>query len=864
MEANQTPHFVQRQDYAAPDWLIDKTDLKVQIFDDHALCQVSLSVRATADNRPVILQGEGIELISVKVDGRHLSSPDYEVNGGELTIYTVPDSAVIEVSSKCNPYSNTALEGLYASNGMLCTQCEPEGFRRICYYSDRPDVMSVFTTHIEAPTSFINLLSNGNLIEQGEAGEGRHYALWHDPHPKPSYLFAMVAGDLARVEDSYITASGRTVDLHIYVEAGNEHLTAHAMASLKASMRWDEQVYGLEYDLDLFQIVAVSHFNMGAMENKGLNIFNSKFVLADETTATDDDLARVESIIAHEYFHNWTGNRVTCRDWFQLTLKEGLTVFRDQCFSADMHDDGVKRAEDVQMLRTIQFAEDASPTSHPIRPERYAEINNFYTPTIYEKGAEVIRMMHTLMGGAAFRDGMDIYFDRHDGQAVTCDDFLAALNDASQTDLSSFARWYSQAGTPDLTVSRADETCLHLKQALMPTAAKTATDPLPLPVRLALIGSDGQPQPFSINGGRVASEHVFLFDTAEAMVELSPEQGQSLSGAVPSVLRGFSAPVRLHDDLNRQEIAFLASHDTDPMVRYESFQRLFHEAISLRLAGQDDSAVADAVAAAAQTLLSDMSLRDDFKALALSVPGQAEVEQRNMPADPVAIFRTRIDVMASLGRHLHDICQQMTGQTENYGTASARALVARLLQLAVCAGDEQVIAQAETLSDNQNMTLSMAALKALCLVDRPESERALKRFHDRWKDDSLVIEKWFMMMASSAHTATVAQVSELMTHPAYDPKNPNKIRSVLGVFASANPVRFHAEDGSGYQFVTDELLKLDAQNPQIAARLGLVLTRFGHLSEARQQQMRLCLEGLSSHELSADLTEVVSKGLGKG
>ena len=451
MEARQTPAVIRRQDYTPFGWIIDQTALDVQLFADKAIIAVTLDIRPNRDAGnadKLLLNGEHQELVSVQVDGVLLEPSRYQLEDGMLVISGLSDGHRVTVTSTHNPYENTALEGLYASGGMLCTQCEPEGFRRICFYPDRPDVMSIFSVRIEADIAWPNLLSNGNLVEKGTAGKGRHFALWHDPHKKPAYLFALVAGDLECVADSFTTASGRHVDLHIYVEKGNANLTRHAMDSLKRSMKWDEDVYGLEYDLDLFQIVAVSHFNMGAMENKGLNIFNSKFVLADALTATDDDLMRVEAIIAHEYFHNWTGNRVTCRDWFQLTLKEGLTVFRDQCFTADMHDAAVKRAEDVATLRAIQFTEDASPTAHPIRPESYSEINNFYTPTVYEKGAEVIRMMYARLGVTGFRAGMDLYFARHDGQAVTCDDFIAAMADANKVDLSSFSLWYRQGGTP--------------------------------------------------------------------------------------------------------------------------------------------------------------------------------------------------------------------------------------------------------------------------------------------------------------------------------------------------------------------------------------------------------------------------------
>ena len=546
MEARQTPAVIRRQDYTPFGWIIDQTALDVQLFADKAVIAVTLDIRPNRDAGSadkLLLNGEHQELVSVQVDGVLLEPSRYQLEDGMLVISGLSEGHRVTVTSSHNPYENTALEGLYASGGMLCTQCEPEGFRRICFYPDRPDVMSVFSVRIEADIAWPNLLSNGNLVEKGTAGKGRHFALWHDPHKKPAYLFALVAGDLECVADSFTTASGRHVDLHIYVEKGNANLTRHAMDSLKRSMKWDEDVYGLEYDLDLFQIVAVSHFNMGAMENKGLNIFNSKFVLADALTATDDDLMRVEAIIAHEYFHNWTGNRVTCRDWFQLTLKEGLTVFRDQCFTADMHDAAVKRAEDVATLRAIQFTEDASPTAHPIRPESYSEINNFYTPTVYEKGAEVIRMMYARLGVTGFRAGMDLYFARHDGQAVTCDDFIAAMADANKVDLSSFSLWYRQAGTPQLSAKRlqcdGQHLTLELSQKLAPTAAGTPTDAMPIPVRLGFVAGDGRCLAHSIDSSAPAEEHIVLLEGDKQLVEIRFADGQSAAEAVPSLCVAF-------------------------------------------------------------------------------------------------------------------------------------------------------------------------------------------------------------------------------------------------------------------------------------------------------------------------------------
>ena len=868
MEARQTPVRIHRQDYAPFPWLVRETRLDVSINEPDATVCVSLKLEANpaaqATDR-LVLNGRGLFLVSVQLDGEFLAADRYRLDADTLQITGLIDQHEVTITSTCTPYSNTALEGLYLSGDMLCTQCEPEGFRRICYYPDRPDVMSVFTVRIDAETKYKQLLSNGNKLEAGPAGPGRHYTLWHDPHPKPSYLFALVAGDLTCVEDQFTTVSGREVTLQIWVEHGNEHLTGHAMDSLKKSMRWDEEVYGLEYDLDLFQIVAVSHFNMGAMENKGLNIFNSKFVLADPATATDDDLGRVESIIAHEYFHNWSGNRVTCRDWFQLTLKEGLTVFRDQCFSADMHDETVKRAEDVAMLRAIQFPEDASPTAHPIRPETYSEINNFYTPTVYEKGAEVIRMLSGLLGADGYRRGVDLYFQRHDGQAVTCDDFLAALADANEVDLSAFSRWYSQAGTPEVTITRArqnaEEIDLRLSQRLSETAAGTATAAQPIPIRLGLVGAQGQQHSFSIDGQAAACEQTVLLTAPEQTVKLklNPSAGQPV---VPSALRGFSAPVRLIDDLSVDELAILAAHDADGFNRYEACQRLAHLALDRRLStNMPDAVIEQALASALSQTVGKGSLRGDYKALCLSVPGQSEVEHRTKQADPVAIWTARQALQGALGRHLSDqisTCLAYKGLLE---TAAGRALRNRCLYLGVAAGMDEAVKAAAEQSSDLNMTLSMGGLTALNVTEHTERQACLNRFYERWTSSSLVMEKWLSLEASAPYSGTISQLERLMGDAVFDSDNPNKLRSVLGAFAMANPVQFHKADGSGYQFIADQIAEMDSRNPQIAARLALVLTRFAHIEPGRQAEMIKSVEGLARRKLSANLHEIVAKAL---
>lgn len=867
-----------RQDYQPPAFLVTSVYISIDIKDDVTDVITKLALRRNSDadpNAALWLDGQDVELTRLVIDSVNVpvgdDLPDHLSLGDHgLSVSGLGDTAEIEVQSRCYPQNNTALEGLYLSGGMYCTQCEPEGFRRIGFFPDRPDVMSVFTVRIEASQTFPQLLSNGNLIESGHAGPDRHFAVWHDPHPKPSYLFAVVVGDLDCVTSPYVTASGRKVDLKIYVEKGNAGLTAHAMDSLIRSMRWDEQEYGLEYDLDLFQIVAVSHFNMGAMENKGLNIFNSKFVLADTATATDEDLHRVESIVAHEYFHNWTGNRVTCRDWFQLTLKEGLTVFRDQCFSADMHDAGVQRATDVALLRAAQFPEDRGPTAHPIRPETYKEINNFYTATVYEKGAEVIRMLAGFLGRDGFRRGMDLYFARHDGQAVTCDDFLAALADANDVDLDAFARWYEQAGTPQITVRRSagsgpDQMVLALAQHTPQTAAQTPRQALPIPVRLAFLDASGALVPTRLtDDGPAEKEHVILLTKDQ---QDQPIYAADASGLTPSILRNFSAPVTIDDDLSRDERRHIMRYDTDLFNRWDSAQTLISDEILTAaanpLAPVDDYAIA-ALADGFGHILADPSCLDYFKAAILTLPAISVLESRMTPADPVALFHARLAVETALGQHMQDHYKQaLDPQTSAKlaATAGGRALRNRLLALAVAAGDGAAddVATAQVL--DSNMTLSQGALAAV--NNRPTAVRdsVLAAFHDRWQNNALVLEKWFSFESMSCISGRIERLEELMQHPAFDPKNPNKLRVVLGAFMTGNPIRFYAADGSGFEFIADCLIDIDKRNPQLAARMALPLTRMGAYSDARQHQMRQVLERMQTAVQSTDLGEVIEKAL---
>lgn len=873
MEARKGPALTRRKDYTPFGWLVLHTELLVQIYDQHALIKVSMSVKANpgapATDR-LVLEGEGLTLVSVEKNNQLVSASQLIEESGKLTITGLEDEQLISVTSRTNPYTNTALQGLYASGDMLCSQCEPEGFRRICYYPDRPDVMSIFTVRIEADKRYCHLLSNGNHQASGELEENRHYAIWHDPHKKPCYLFALVAGYLELVKDHFTTASGRHVDLHIYVEHGNAHLTSHAMTSLKRAMKWDEQVYGLEYDLDLFQIVAVSHFNMGAMENKGLNIFNSKFVLADDKTATDNDLDNVEAIIAHEYFHNWTGNRVTCRDWFQLTLKEGLTVFRDQSFSADMHDQAVNRAGDVATLRAIQFSEDSGVTAHPIRPETYAEINNFYTATIYEKGAEVIRMIHSRLGGEGFMAGMALYVKRHDGQAVTCDDFLDAMADANGVDLSGFGLWYQQAGTPQITVQRQkhlqitdiqdNKLTLLFSQYLAPTQAATTTHAMPVPIRLGFITMEGQPASASLDGGPVQDQHMVILEGSSQMVDVTLSDAKA-DTVIPSLLRGFSAPVYLEDDLSRDELAILAAHDTDSFNRYEANQRLAHMAIAARLAGEDSQAIEAALAGALATILGDRQQRSDFKALCLTIPGQSDTEQRCPLADPPLIWQTRYALQARLAEMLEAECAPYLRDGDHLNNAAGRTLRNVIVYMGIAARQEQAFETALAQSSDERMSLSMGGLLGLNQSDHPYRQKALAAFYKKWHSSSLVMEKWLMLEATSSCHSNIENLERVMQDPVFDASNPNKIRSVLGAFAAANPVQFHNENGLGYQFIAKQISLLDQRNPQIAARICLSLAKFGHYDKKRRDLMRNAVESLLANELSPDLQEIVAKAL---
>lgn len=881
----EQPKMIYLKDYQVPDYLIDETHLTFELFEDHSLVHAQLVMRrnpaAGSGLPPLVLDGQQLELLELKLNDRELSAAEYQLSDSHLTLQPASDSFVIDSSVRIHPQSNTALEGLYKSGGMFCTQCEAEGFRKITYYLDRPDVMSKFTTTLSAEQhSYPVLLSNGNPIASGSEEGGRHWATWEDPFMKPAYLFALVAGDLWCVEDSFTTMSNRIVALRIYVEPENIDKCQHAMDSLKKSMKWDEEVYGREYDLDIFMIVAVNDFNMGAMENKGLNIFNSSCVLARAETATDAAHQRVEAVVAHEYFHNWSGNRVTCRDWFQLSLKEGFTVFRDAEFSADMHSRTVKRIEDVAYLRTHQFAEDAGPMAHPVRPDAFMEISNFYTLTVYEKGSEVVRMIRTLVGAEGFRKGSDLYFARHDGQAVTCDDFIRAMEEANGIDLAQFKRWYSQAGTPRLTVSEhydaaAKTYSLSFQQSCPPSPGQSDKLPFVIPVELGLIGAQGQALPLRLQGEAQAgaASRVFAIDQAEQVLTFVDIAEQPL----PSLLRGFSAPVKLSFPYSRDQLMFLMQHDSDGFNRWEAGQQLSVQVLQ-ELIGQHqrgESLVLDQrLVTALRSVLANEQLDQAMVAEMLSLPGEAYLTEISEVADVEAIHAAREFARQQLSAALFDLLwtRYQANRELSRGTAyiaeaehfARRSLQNIALSYLMLSGKAEVLAAClEQFENADNMTERLTALAVL--VNSPfeaEKAAALASFADFFKDNPLVMDQWFSVQAACALPGALARVEQLMQHPAFTLKNPNKVRALIGAFAGQNLLGFHQADGSGYRFLADQVIVLNALNPQIASRLLAPLTRWAKYDSARQQLMKAELQRiLSSGELSSDVFEVVSKSL---
>ncbi|NYF31415.1 aminopeptidase N [Sphingopyxis sp. JAI108] len=862
-DASSTPAIpatIHRGDYRPPEWQVPDITLDFALGLDETRVASTLSVVRHVDApAPLVLRGDGLTAAVVRVDGEGWN--DWRMDGPDLVI-DLGDrpEAMVEIETVINPAANTQLMGLYASNGMLCTQCEAEGFRRITFHPDRPDVLSRYKVRMEGDkAAFPILLSNGNCVDRGDGEGGTHWALWEDPWPKPSYLFALVAGDLVVNRDSFRTMSGRKVELGIWVRAGDEGRTGHAMDALRNSMKWDEEVYGREYDLDLFNIVAVGDFNMGAMENKGLNIFNTRYILADPDTATDLDYDGVEGVVAHEYFHNWSGNRVTCRDWFQLSLKEGFTVFRDQNFSADMGSPAVKRIEDVRLLRAAQFPEDAGPLAHPIRPDSYQEISNFYTATVYNKGAEIIRMMATMVGPERFRKGTDLYFERHDGEAATCEDFVRAIEDGAQVDLGQFRLWYGQAGTPRITAridtdAATGDYMLHLAQAVPPTPGQPDKAPMLIPLRIKAYDPHG--------GQGEEGEQLLLLDRAEMAVPL----GRYTSRPMLSINRGFSAPVIVDFAREEGELAWLAANDDDPFARYEALQQLMLDALVAAVSGKGGgrNAVIDAVAQTLAGRTGDPA----FVAEAVLLPSEAFIGDQMVTVDPDAIRRDRLALQAAIGAALEGEWRAILSggappATDlSPGAKGARRLRGVALAYLAAAGFDDAAALAfRVFSDADGMTERQAALATLAHGDSEERVAALDIFYQRYRDNPLVLDKWFQVQAWSLRPDTVDAVKELALHPDFTLTNPNRVRSLYGAL-TGNQAAFHRADGAGYRLIADLVIALDPKNPQTAAKMIPPLGRWKRFDEGRQALMKAELERvLAQPGLSRDVMEQASKSL---
>ncbi|MEQ1528487.1 MAG: aminopeptidase N [Methylococcales bacterium] len=877
-----TPQTIYLKDYKVPDYLIHNVDLTFTLDDENTKVIARLTLNrnpaSQSSESSLTLNGENLVLQRVVLnDDQELSAADYQQTPDSLLIHEVPQHQpfVLTIENTINPKANTALEGLYLSNGMLCTQCEAEGFRKITYFLDRPDVMARFTTTLIGDKNrYPVLLSNGNKIGQGDLPDNQHWVKWEDPFNKPCYLFALVAGQLECITDHFTTASGRDISLQIFVEKHDIDKCAHAMQSLKHAMAWDEQVYGREYDLDLYMIVAVGHFNMGAMENKGLNVFNTKFVLARPDTATDFDYEHIEGVIAHEYFHNWTGNRITCRDWFQLSLKEGFTVFRDQEFSGDRSSKAVNRIENVNTLRTRQFAEDAGPLAHPIRPNSYIEINNFYTLTVYEKGAEVVRMIHTLLGAEGFRKGSDLYFQRHDGQAVTCDDFVNAMEAANSIDLSQFRRWYGQAGTPVLHVQQHYDQNQHsltltVKQSCPSTPGQMLKEPLHIPITVGLLDANGAVAACDING-KVSNEVILELTQAEQVFVF-----ENLPTApVVSILRGFSAPLKLEMARSPEELAFLLSHDSDTFNRWEAGQQLAGQIITGLIDDLQHNrplTLNPVITQAFAQLLAHNWDDLSYFSLLLNLPSETYLAEQMLVVDVDAIHQARQFVIKSLAKQLETEFRNLykhhhrdeSGQFDA-GAVGRRRIKNTCLNYLATLEQADLQAWAELqFADAKNMTDQMAALSAIVNNPHPARQDCLESFYQQWQSEALVIDKWFTLQASSSMPDTFATVQALMHHSAFDLKNPNRVRSVIGAFSQANPLHFHAANGQGYQFLADQIIALNTLNPQVASRMVNALTSWRSYDSGRQGLMKAQLERIINTEaISKDVYEVASKSLG--
>jgi len=874
----ETPRTIYLKDYQPPVFLIQQVDLDFHLQATETRVRSTLSIvrNPASDSTSTELQldGEELQLVSVVLDGVLLSSSHYHLDEASLTLRSVPDEFCLEIEVLIYPEHNTALEGLYKSGGMYCTQCEAEGFRKITYFMDRPDVMARFSTTLTAVKSdYPVLLSNGNFSHSEILEDGLHRVCWQDPFPKPSYLFALVAGDLRSIKDSYTTSSGRIVELCIYVEPENIDKCDHAMQSLKRAMAWDEVRYGCEYDLDIYMIVAVNDFNMGAMENKGLNIFNSKFVLARPDTATDTDFQGIEAVIAHEYFHNWTGNRITCRDWFQLSLKEGLTVFRDQEFSADHGSRGVKRIEDVRLLRAHQFAEDSGPMAHPIRPESYIEINNFYTVTVYEKGAEVVRMQHNLLGADNYRRGSDLYFQRFDGHAVTTEDFVACMAEAGSVDLSQFERWYSQAGTPELQITdqydaQTSSYSLTIAQSCPPTPGQERKVPLHIPILVGLLDSTGSEMKVNVeHGGTVAVGGYLLQLRSEKQVFRFTGVTEK---PVPSLLRGFTAPVKLHYPYNEQDLMFLIAHDNDGFCRWDAAQSLM-QCVLLERVTRSDAPLPQGFVDAFRRVLMEEGGDQALQAELLTLPAEGYLGDLMPQVDVEGIHRARESLKSELAEALSDEFLSIyaaASEQDDYQVDSTsigrRALknlcLGYLMQLDDESAHQLCVTQYDT---NHNMTDVISALSLLVNSSSEKRNDLLEHFYQKWRSDPLVLDKWFAIQALSKRPDTLVQVQQLKRHPDFSMTNPNRVRSLIGAFCSANGVRFHAADGQGYQFLGDAVLELDALNPQVASRMLRLMARWSRYDEPRQQLMKKQIRRIvETKSISKDVFEIASKSLG--
>jgi aminopeptidase N len=869
---------IRLEDYRPPDWLVETVDLDVSLDPTATRVRAALKLKPNPDGTagaPLVLDGDGLTLASLALDGATLPADRYTATPDRLTIMAPPRPLTLAIETIVDPSANTQLMGLYRSNVTYCTQCEAEGFRRITYFPDRPDVMAVFTTRIEADQAEAPvLLSNGNPVAAGEVpGTGRHFAVWHDPFPKPSYLFALVGGKLACVADTFKTMSGRAVALRLYVEPGKEERCGYALDSLKRAMRWDEEKFGREYDLDVFIIVAVSDFNMGAMENKGLNVFNDKYVLASPDTATDADYANIEGVIAHEYFHNWTGNRITCRDWFQLSLKEGLTVFRDQEFSADQRSRPVERIADVRTLRANQFVEDAGPLAHPVRPALYHEINNFYTATVYDKGAEIVRMLSVLLGSDGFRRGMDLYFQRHDGRAATVEDFIACFADANRTDLAQFMRWYAQAGTPELAVTgsfdkRAKTFRLDVAQTVPPTPGQPVKEAMTIPLALGLVGADGRDLKLVRADGRPVEHGV--------IVVANPAESFTFTGVAErpalSLNRGFAAPIKVTVNAGAADPIFLAAHDPDPFNRWQAVQSLATALIIAAATGRaapNEAGFIDALAA----ILADPTLEPAFVAQALAVPSEADIARDiGTNVDPDAVLRARTGLRGCIGARLGDALSAMHRRmrdnapySPDAASAGRRALKNVCLDLlAADGGDAGIALAARQYAAADNMTDRMAALATLSLHDRPERSDALDDFYRRYASDPLVIDKWFSLQAAIPEAATLNRVRRLTQHSAFSFANPNRVRALIGAFAQTNQTQFNRADGEGYAFLADAVLMLDPKNPQVAARLLSAFKSWRALEPGRRGRAEATLRRVAAADnLSRDVADIVRRSLGE-